>query len=119
MVFPLFGVPFALVGLGLMLSPVWLRRKLKRTGYALTNRRALLIEGGLFGSRLVKSYAPEDLSDLERVERANGSGDLVFERVATRVQSDDGRRVRTAPRGFLAIPDVRDVERLLRETLGV
>src|SRR5260370_1371922 len=54
--FACFGVPFVLVGLALVLSPVWLRKKAANTVYALTDRRAVLWEPGWFGAVTVRSY---------------------------------------------------------------
>ena len=56
--FPLFGLPFVMVGVGMLSSPFWLRRRAKRTCYALTDRRAILWEAGWFGSVEVRSYGP-------------------------------------------------------------
>jgi hypothetical protein len=47
--FPLFGIPFIVVGLGMLSSPLWRGRKALRTVYALTDQRAIIFEGGFFG----------------------------------------------------------------------
>ena len=39
-VFPLFGLPFLLIGLGIVLAPLWAYLKGRSTVYAVTNRRA-------------------------------------------------------------------------------
>jgi hypothetical protein len=110
--FPSFGLFFVLIGLGLLSTPFWLRRKAKQTCYALTDRRAILFEGGSLGGFSVRSYGPHDLKALERVEYPDGSGDLVF------AGSRRGRRrVRTDSPGFMRIDNVREVEALLRQTL--
>lgn len=116
--FPLFGVPFVLIGLGMLSSPFWLRWQAKRTCYALTDRRAILWEAGKFGSVSVRSYGPEALDKTYRTEHADGCGDLVFEEVITVGRDSDGDRTTTTTRhGFMAIGNVREVERLLRRTL--
>ena len=81
--FPLFGIPFVLIGLGMLTSPFWAVRRAKRTCYALTDRRAILWEAGWFGRIEVRSYGPADLTRLRRVEYADGNGDLVFEEIIT------------------------------------
>src|SRR5579875_316473 len=48
--FPLWGLPFILIGLGMLSSPFWAIRRAKRTCYALTDRRAIHIEAGAFRS---------------------------------------------------------------------
>jgi hypothetical protein len=116
--FPLFGVPFVLVGLGMLTSPYWLRRLAKRTCYALTDRRAILWQAGWFGSIEVRSYGPELLTKIGRTEHRDGSGDLVFEEIMSIGRDSDAHRItRLTQRGFLAIDKVRAVEELLRKAL--
>ena len=111
--FPLWGVPFILVGLAMLSAPVWMARRLKRTVYALTDRRAVILAPGWFGSRKVRSFTPEALASMERVERPDGSGDLIFEEYTQR----RGSSSHTVRHGFISVPRVRDVEDLLRKTL--
>ena len=109
--FPLFGLPFLLIGLGMLTAPLWAWLTAGRTLYAVTNKRALIISS-LFGTS-VKSYMYAEIRELQRVERAGGSGDLYF-------ASRDvvARRGVTHQRiGFLGIPDVRGVEQLIRSRL--
>lgn len=116
--FPLFGVPFVLVGLGMLTSPFWLRRLARRTCYALTDRRAIVWQARWFGGVEVRSYGPQDLTRLRRVEHADGSGDLVFEEIVTFGHDRHGHRTSgTRQYGFLAIDGVRQVEELLRKAL--
>lgn len=116
--FPLFGVPFVLIGLGMLSSPFWLRRKAKRTCYALTNRRAILWEARLFGSMEVRSYRPEHLTKIVRRDYAHGSGDLVFEEPMS-VQGTSHRDTvaMTHGHGFIGVNNVREIEELLRKAL--
>lgn len=116
--FPLWGVPFILVGLGMLSSPFWARRKAKRTCYALTDRRAILFEAGAFRSVEVRSYRPAELTKMFRREKADGSGDLVFEElIRVRGVSDRNRTVNTQDRGYLGIENVREIEELVRKAL--
>ncbi len=114
--FPLFGLPFVLVGLGMLSSPYWLVRQARRTCYALTDQRAILWQAGQFGSVSVRSYTSEALGKTHRTEYADGSGDLVFEEVVTVGRDSDGDRT-TTRHGFMAIGNVREVEELLRRVL--
>jgi hypothetical protein len=107
--FPLFGLPFVLVGLGLLSSPFWAYRKAKSGAYAITNRRIIIIEGG--SSRSVKSYVKRDVQQIERREHSNGTGDLIFAREYVRGSKG---RVNTREIGFFGIPRAREVEHLLR-----
>ena len=116
--FPLFGLPFVLIGLGMLSSPYWLWRQAKRTCYALTDRRAMLWKAGMFGSVAVRSYGPEALDKVSRTAYPNGCGDLVFEEVVTIGRDSDGNRTTSTTRhGFMAIERVREVEELLRKAL--
>jgi hypothetical protein len=101
--FALFGVPFVLVGLGMLTSPYWVYQKMKRTVYALTNRRAIIITGGK--SKTIQSYTSKDIGIIERTERANGKGDLIF---AIESASKSTQKI-----GFMSINDARRVERLM------
>jgi len=111
--FPLFGLPFILVGLGMLTSPLWAYRKGKRTLYAITNNRLVIIATGW--TRTVQSYTGDDIGNIERVDRADGTGDVIFAR-----QEYHSRRgynqSSLAPVGFLGIPAARSVEKLIRDT---
>ena len=109
MVFPLFGLPFLLVGLALLSSPFWLARKAKKSCYILTDHRAIVVAAGFFGSRMIKSFGPEQLTTITRTEHSDGSGDLVFEEFTTG-HGDHHTRTRL---GFIAINNVHDVEQLI------
>ena len=107
--FSLFGIPFVLIGLGMLSAPFWARRKARRTAYVITDRRAILFEGGW--SLKVESFPHGQVQSIYRRERRDGSGDLVFRRNQWR-DIDGGHR--TAETGFVGIPNVREVETLLQ-----
>lgn len=111
--FPLFGVPFILIGLAMFSAPYWAARRLKRTMYAITDRRAIILAPGWSGSRKVRSFTPAALASIERTERSDGSGDLIFEEYTQR----RGSSTHTIRHGFISVPRVRDVEDVLRKTL--
>jgi hypothetical protein len=116
--FPLFGLPFVLIGFGMLSSPYWMRLQAKRTCYALTDRRAIIWSASLFGSVEVRSYGPEALGKISRTEYPDGTGDLVLEEVVTVGRDSDGHGTTYRKRhGFLAIRNVRRVEELLRAAL--
>jgi hypothetical protein len=108
--FTLFGVPFVLIGLGMFSIPFWLAGRARRTAYVVTDRRAILFEGGW--SLKVQSFQHATATNLYRRERRDGSGDIIFRRDAWR-DSDGDRRANEI--GFFAIPNVRDVELLLQK----
>ena len=132
-VFALFGIPFVLIGVGMLTSPWWIKRRLewaaRRTVYVITDRRAILFDGGYGGlpevavgmpglgglagkAHQIRSFGPGQLRDLQQIQREDGSGDIIFQSTAF----PDGRgRVQFSRGGFFSIPDVREVERMLRE----
>jgi len=110
--FPLFGIPFLLIGLGMLTAPLWAFLAAGRTLYAVTNRRALIISRLV--STTVKSFTHSEIHELQRVEHAGGSGDLYFGSREFVTRRGGTRRQRI---GFLGIPDVRTVEQLIRSRL--
>lgn len=111
-IFPLFGIPFILVGLWMLSMPAREAKRGAQMLYAVTNRRALTIEGG--SETKVKSYTSRDMKNLERTERADGSGDLIFSR--ERRVGNEGRQY-FEPIGFFGVHDVRTVEAALRQSM--
>jgi hypothetical protein len=112
--FPLFGLPFVLIGFGMLSTPYWARRKAKRTAYAVTDRRVILFEAGFRGSMTVRTYMPPQLQRMSRTERPDGTGDLILEDYTWRDSDGDRRHGR---HGMFAVPRVSDVEELIRNTL--
>lgn len=112
-IFPLFGAPFVLIGLGMLSSPFWMWLIARRTGDVLSNRRAIVFNGGI-RSMTVQSFGAERVWDLQRREHRDLSGDLIFE---TQVSRDSDGDRRETDVGFLAVADVKGVEDLVRDTL--
>ncbi|MGX9415713.1 hypothetical protein ACWU4D_00040 [Vibrio sp. WJH972] len=107
--FAFFGVPFLLIGIVMQFSPLLMVYKAKRTAYIVTNSRAIIFDGGF--TTTIRSFNSTRLQDLRRKQRSDGSGDLIFER---RFYTDgDGDRQFT-DYGFLAIANVKEVERIVR-----
>ncbi len=104
--FPWFGVPFVLVGLAMMASPLWELRKGALTVYAVTSERALILEQHL--GRRLRSYRPETFTGIERSGSSENRGDVIFRTEHVR-GSEGERRARTI--GFFGIEDARRVER--------
>ncbi len=103
-------VPFVLIGFVMLFSPILLYRKARRTAYGITPNRVLVVVNGR--SRKVRTYGPGEIGDIERTERPDGSGDLTFARRSYR-DSDGDQRSQAIE--FVGIPEVRSVERLLRD----
>ena len=128
LLFPLFGLLFVVIGFGLLLSPLWLYLGAQRTVYAITNQRVIVWSGRVFGGVTVRSLSPAQLGDRARTEAGDGSGDLMFPRAATistyqDTNNTDGfgysrTRTRVTQFGFFGIPQVKQVDDLLRQTFG-
>jgi hypothetical protein len=80
--FKLWGIPFVLVGLYLIIGrffvEAWLR---SRTYYALTNERAIIVTDHV--GQTVKSLPLRTLSDVMLIERRDRSGSIALGRTAT------------------------------------
>lgn len=112
-VFPLFGVPFILIGLALLSGPFWAHRKALKSVYVITNRRAITFDGGW--SMTVRSYPPERLTEVFRKEKKDGIGDVVITHRAWR--DSDGYR-HTEELGFLNVREPKVVESMLNTLAG-
>jgi hypothetical protein len=114
----LFGVPFLLVGLWLFSSAYRLRRRAKRTCYALTDRRAMLWLPGWWGGTKTRSYAPEDWRNAYCIADENGYGHLVFEKTVKSYTDEDGKEHKyDVIHGFKNIDRVREVEASVKRAL--
>jgi hypothetical protein len=104
------------MGIGVTLTVVVLveHARVRRICYALTNRRAIVWRPAQGTKGLeVRSFWPADLNTVYRIDRGDGSGDVVFHEVTTAL----GPRHQTFRQGFLGVWHVRHVEELLRQTL--
>ena len=113
--FPLFGLPFLLIGLhkafGRFFWQAYVRSK---TNYTLTNKRGF-IATAVLGHRKLKSYPVGDELELEQGPR----GDTLWfaARRYSRRNRNGRRRTYTKRIGFELIEDGRRVMRLAREAL--
>jgi hypothetical protein len=108
--FALWGVPFVLIGFGMLLAPFWALRKGVTTLYALTNKRIAILSGS--GTISVVSIRPEDIMSLSRKEGPDGRGTLILHQGFMR-DSDGDRQEKTTE--FGVINDVRRIEQLVLE----
>jgi hypothetical protein len=122
--FPLCGLPFLLIGLAMLTSPFWMARLARKTFYAVTDRRAILWSAGWWGSVTVRSFRPGDMTELQRVEFADGSGDLIFREFYTWSPGSHnhaghyhGGHYQRNRLGFFGIERVRDVEAIIRRVV--
>lgn len=76
-IFPLFGLPFVIIGLYLMFGRFWVDARIRaRTFYGVTTKRIIIISG-LF-SRKIKSLDLRTLTDISFTERTDRTGIITF-----------------------------------------
>jgi hypothetical protein len=76
------------------------------TLYAITNRRVIIVHIGNNGNTTTYSFGKNDIGQVQRMERPDGSGDLTF---ASRIVSRNEM--------FIGIDNIRRVEHILISTL--
>jgi Na+/citrate or Na+/malate symporter len=106
--FPLFGLPFLLIGLGIVSTPLFAYLKALKTAYAITDKRILVITDGR--TRTVKSCTPADIVSVDHRERAGGTGDVII-RTNSIMQTRNSFSQMTV--GLLGVNNVKEVARLV------
>ncbi|ALE16050.1 hypothetical protein AMC99_00746 [Altererythrobacter epoxidivorans] len=99
--FPLFGVPFVVVGLGMLLTPFKPLYDRNKILFAVTNER--LLEIRLHGSLSVRSVPTSRIGLIERMENRDGSG---FLKVAIGVGKDSDGDSTVEHMAIGQVPDV-------------
>jgi hypothetical protein len=94
----------------LLLGPVRVWRRLNRTCYFLTDRRAFIVAPDFLGRRKTRSFPANALRLMRVEERSDGAGDLIFGN-----PSNWTGMAETV--GFLGIDKPSDIEDLIRKTL--
>ena len=109
--FPLFGLPFALIGLYLFVGHFFWSALCRRyTEYAVTNQR-VIVSSGIF-SRTTQSIEYLKIPILTMTEKSDGSGTIQFGETKSVSQGDGVSFVATK---IDAVPEVRAVYDLLRK----
>lgn len=108
------GVPVWAAAVLLCISPLWHKRRMARTLYVLTDRRALVLEPVELRQERVVSFPLQADLVLKLQKRAGGYGDMIF---AWERRWCPGMRVFSPmqPVGFLALPQVERVAQMLAE----
>lgn len=109
-IFPLFGLPFIGIGLGMLWMPFKARRKAAQTIYGLTDRRMLRVTAG--SKRESASVLIGQMGPIDVTADADGYGTLRIQ-TGTRLDSD-GDKV-TERFEVLGVPGVNRLEGLLLE----
>ena len=119
-IFPLWGIPFVLIGLYLIVGRFFTDRMLReKTTYAVTDQRAIIISG-LF-SRSVRALDLRNLSEIALTEREDGSGTIIFDAGYYESHSMFGQTLqgwpgagRNLPPSFDLIPSAKSVYEIIR-----
>ncbi len=111
------GVPFWLLAGVLLVAPLWYRWYMARTLYLLTDRRVLIVEPRLSGGERARCF-PLRPNPVQKVVHHGGDyGDIVF---AWEYRWRPGPYMFSPvePVGFMAVPQVLRVVRLLEEQVA-
>ncbi len=108
--FPLFGIPFIVVGIGMLLSPVFAYKKALKTVYVITDKRAITFD--YIWSREIRSYPPNKLQEIYRKENSDGTGDVIIS--CRNWKDSDGDR-QSEELGFIHIEAPKNAEQMLKK----
>lgn len=118
-------IAMMLIGVGIILRPLWQYLKAKNLVYAVTNQRALIINRQ--SSNNVQSYAPGQIRFV-KTEGDQAEGSVIFDRKHKKVRELESvpgsdrmvsrTRTVTVQIGFFDIPDPDKVARLLLALKG-
>jgi hypothetical protein len=109
--FPMFGIPFLLVGLGMLLAPLWSAFAARHTIYALTDKRLIILTK--YPVRNFQFWPLEKLDDITRSGSTNGPGNLYF---AKKTQyNSKTRRTTSRAIGFIGINQPLKLEQAILE----
>lgn len=107
--FPLFGLPFVAIGVGMLSVPFLPLFVRDRVAFAITDRR--LLRFVLLKRLRTQSYAGNRIGSFDRTERPDGSGSLSIV-IGSHIDGDGDRRVDKLVIG--EVPDIMAVERHVR-----
>ena len=118
MIFPLVSFVFVIIGLLVMLTPLWIYKRAKRTFYGISNKRCLIIQSKKYKD--VHSYDIDKVKILNKLEKSDRSGSIIFAKELSESYDSDTHRRRTTYRdiGFYGIPNVRDVENIINSIIS-
>jgi hypothetical protein len=113
--FPLWGIPFVIIGLYIMIGRFfvdsWLRR---RTWYAITDRRVLILTVG--ATRRLSSFDLRTLSEVNFQQHSDGTGSIAFGPTLYVSRNRRGFNFPGTQRNqFDHTPEAADAYRILRE----
>lgn len=106
------GIPFVLIGIGLLLSPLWARLRARKILYLITNRRALECRRGR--TWRVRDYPPGAIVGITHTERRSGIDDLAFD-IGLPVHFGKNDESPTQHYGFYRVRNAHQAYRLLMQ----
>jgi len=112
--YPLLGLPFVAIGIRMLTSRRRAILRARKTCYALTNKRVLILWVGAFGSIHIRSFGAVDVRGLLVRELSNGSGIVIFRPAEIEKRSRPGQ---FTGRAFVGIWEVREIANLIRRTV--
>lgn len=107
----LWGIPFVLVGFGMMSAPFWAWHEAKNSLWILTNRRLSFLTARRHAVK-IRSVMPSDILAIVRKQWPDGTGDLTLTYQSTR-DSDGDRKERSDT--LNRVPDARALEEMIRD----
>jgi hypothetical protein len=111
------GALIALLGLAAACAPLATALLARRTVYAVTSRRLLVIDRAFV--HRVASFAPEDVQAIMVTnERYDGSADIIFRQEIRHIRASRGRYRVVKKIGFFGIADPECVRDLIRRMRG-
>ena len=111
--FPLFGVPFVLVGLYLLFFRHFVSLiKRKNMVYALTNKRAMIVHTGK--RKYVQEYRYENISNIQMKCDDNDVGSIFF--LTGEIRYNNGRSY-SSTSGIFGIKDTKKVYKILSQCM--
>ncbi|MEY4590858.1 MAG: hypothetical protein RL497_2934 [Pseudomonadota bacterium] len=111
--FPLFGLPFLLVGLWGFFQPFRMKKNAASVIYVITNKRVIIIQGNR--SISYQSFYPDQLKNIARTQNADNMGNVYFSNESY-TDSDGNSSMKKI--GFVGIANVQHVEQLIRKLAG-
>ncbi len=106
--FTLFGLPFLLVGFGMLGYPFWVARRARRCLHALTNARLVTLIAGRKPE--IRSHDPSHIVSLVRRDLGGGNGDLEIGFGSVRDSDGDSVELKES---WIGVPDATGLETLL------
>jgi hypothetical protein len=107
-VFAIFGIPFIVIGFGMLAAPFYARKKARQTAFVVSETKLAIVTLGRDLESKVRAL--KDIKRIESTEKANGSGSLKL--IFGYGRDSDGDRT-TDSEDLTGIENVRQVEDLI------